>query len=339
MDNIAVGVIGCGFFSRNHLNSWRDLKVQGVDLVAVCDLDPQKAEAAARDFGIPHWYVDAASMLDNEKLGLVDIVTQMATHVPLVEMTLSRGIPTIVQKPFGRDIAEVRAMTDAAAKAGVFLAVHENFRFQAPLMRIKEIIDSGAIGPLSWGRVSFRTGWDIYAGQPYLRQEERFVLLDLGVHVLDVARYYFGEVQRLSAELQRRNPTVAGEDTATMLCRHRSGAVSVVECTYETRKLPDPFPETMLEIEGDSGSIVLKPNYVIELTSNGERTVIDAEIEPLPWAERPWHVVQDSVRNTCRHMVDSLRANRPASTSAADNLRTFALVEAAYKAGTSATSA
>jgi predicted dehydrogenase len=339
MDNIAVGVIGCGFFSRNHLNSWRDLKAQGVDLVAVCDLDPQKAEAAARDFGIPHWYVDAASMLDNEKLGLVDIVTQMATHVPLVEMTLSRGIPTIVQKPFGRDIAEVRAMTDAAAKAGVFLAVHENFRFQAPLMRIKEIIDSGAIGSLNWGRVSFRTGWDIYAGQPYLRQEERFVLLDLGVHVLDVARYYFGEVQRLSAELQRRNPTVAGEDTATILCRHRSGAVSVVECTYETRKLPDPFPETMLEIEGDSGSIVLKPNYVIELTSNGERTVIDAEIEPLPWAERPWHVVQDSVRNTCRHMVDSLRANRPASTSAADNLRTFALVEAAYKAGTSATSA
>jgi predicted dehydrogenase len=261
----------------------------------------------------------------------------MATHVPLVQMTLSRGIPTIVRKPFGRDMAEVRQMTEAAAEAGVFLAVHENFRFQAPLMRIKEIIDSGAIGPLNWGRVSFRTGWDIYAGQPYLRKEERFVLLDVGVHVLDVARYYFGEVQRLSAELQRRNPTVTGEDTATMLCRHRSGVVSVVECTYETRKLPDPFPELMLEIEGDNGSIVLKPNYVIDLTSNGVRTVIDAEIEPLPWAERPWHVVQDSVRNTCRHMVDSIRAGRPASTSAADNLKTFALVEAAYEAGKRAT--
>jgi predicted dehydrogenase len=88
----------------------------------------------------------------------------------------------------------------------------------------------------------------------------------------------------------------------------------------------------MVEIEGTSGAILLKPNYVIELSSNGERTIIDAEPPVLPWAERPWHVVQDSVLNTCRHMAEALRAGRPAATSAEDNLKTFTLVEAAYEA-------
>jgi D-apiose dehydrogenase len=331
-ERLAVGLVGCGFFSRNHLNAWRDLGAEGVDLVAVCDIDRDRAERAAKEFGVQKVYTDAAEMLAAEPLGLIDIATQVPTHKMLVDLAMQKRVPAVVQKPFGANIAECRAMAEAAAAANTFLAVHENFRFQAPLLKTKELIESGVIGAPSWARVSFRTGWDIYTGQPYLRQEERFVLLDLGVHVLDVARFLMGEVDHLSAELQRRNPGVRGEDTATMLCRHRSSAVSVVECTYESRRLPDTFPETMLEIEGPLGAIVLKPNYVIELTAGGLRTIIDADAIVLPWAERPWHVVQDSVLNTCRHMLESIRAGRPAATSAEDNLKTFALCEAAYEA-------
>lgn len=332
VDRIAVGVIGCGFFARNHLNAWRDLKAEGIDLVAVCDLDAGKAEATAREFGIPNWYVDAENMLFKEKLGLVDIITQMRTHAPLVALTMSHGIPTIVQKPFGQNIDEVQRMVTAAQQAKTFLAVHENFRFQPPLLKVKELIDTGAIGRPSWARIGFRTGWDIYSGQPYLKTEDRFVLLDLGVHVLDIARFYLGEADRITAELQRRNSTVKGEDTATMLLHHKAGAVSVVECTYESRRLPDPFPEVLVEVEGERGSIVLRQGYKIELTSGRTHTVIDVDVPLLHWAERPWHVVQRSVLNTCRHMAAALRAGRPAATSAQDNMRTFMLVEAAYAA-------
>ena len=52
----------------------------------------------------------------------------------------------------------------------------------------------------------------------------------------------------------------------------------------------------------------------------------------LPWAERPWHIIQESVLATCDHILESLRAGRPADTSAQDNVRTFTLVEAAYEA-------
>jgi predicted dehydrogenase len=331
-DRIALGLIGCGFFAQNHLHAWTDLRFEGVDLVAVCDIDAEKARAAAEKFSVPHWYTDAETMFRERRLGLVDIATQMRTHLPLVEMAIRHRVPTIVQKPFGQDIAEVRRMVEASREAGVFLAVHENFRFQRPLLKIAEIIDSGAIGTPSWARISFRTGYDIYTGQPYLAEEPRFVLIDLGGHVLDIARVLLGEVEHLTSELQKRNPEVAGEDTATMLLRHTSGAVSVVECTYGSRRLPDSFPETLVEIEGDKGAIVSRIGSKIEITSNGTMHVFDADPPVLPWAERPWHVAQESVLVTCRHMLQAVREGRPADTSAEDNLRTFALVEAAYAA-------
>ncbi|MEZ5831771.1 MAG: Gfo/Idh/MocA family oxidoreductase [Dongiaceae bacterium] len=336
MERTAVGVVGCGFFAQNHLHAWTDLASKGVDIVGVCDIDEAKARATADKFGIKRWYTDLETMVREQQLDLVDIVTRVETHRDVVGQAIHHRIPTIVQKPFGPDLAACRAMADEAKKVGIFLAVHENFRFQVPMRRIAEILRAGTIGTPSWGRVSFRTGYDIYKGQPYLAKEERFVLIDLGVHVLDLARVMLGEVEQLSAELQRRNPNVRGEDTATMLLKHTSGAVSVVECTYESRRLPDVFPETLLEIEGPKGAIALKPGSVLEVTVEGKTTTYDVDAPVLRWAERPWHIIQESVLATCDHMLQALRAGRPADTSAADNVRTTAgLVEAAYEAGSS----
>ena len=331
MERTGVGVIGCGFFAQNHLHAWTDLAAKGVEVIAVCDVDEVKARAAAEKFGVRNWYKYAETMLRNEKLDLVDIVTRVETHRDVVGQAIRHRIPTIVQKPFGPDLAACRAMADDAEKAGIFLAVHENFRFQVPMRRIIELLRAGAIGTPSWARVSFRTGYDIYKGQPYLAKEERFVLIDLGVHVLDVARVLLGEVELLSAELQRRNPNVRGEDTATMLLKHKSGAVSIVECTYESRRLPDLFPETLLEIEGPKGAIILKPSSVLDVTVEGKTTTYDVDAPVLKWAERPWHIIQESVLATCDHILEALRAGRSADTAASDNVRTFELVEAAYE--------
>jgi predicted dehydrogenase len=301
----------------------------------VCDFDRVRAENAAAEFGVPHHFGSAGEMLASGEIDFVDLVTQMDTHEALVGMAMDRGIPTIVQKPFGPDLETCRRMVKASENAGTFLAVHENFRFQAPLRRLKEMVESGAIGSPNWARISFRTGHDIYAGQPYLRDVERFVLLDVGTHVLDLARFLLGEVTQLSAETQRRNPAVTGEDTATVLCRHETGAVSVVEATYESRRVPDIFPQVLVEIEGERGAVALREDYVIERTSQGGVTRIEAEPPLLPWAERPWHVVQDSVFNTCRHLARSIQAGERAETDARDNLRTFALCEAAYESAAS----
>ena len=294
---VRLGLVGCGFFARNHLNAWRDLRAHGVEIAALCDTDRAKAEQAAKHFGAPEIDTGCSQMLDEARLGLglVDIVTQVGSHLPLVELSLAEGVPTIVQKPFGLTLDDCAKMTALSMQTAVPLAIHENFRFQLAMRKAKDILTSGEIGNANWARISFRTGYDIYSGQPHLRRERKFVFNDLGPHVLDLARYLLGEVERLTAETQMRRKDLAGEDTAAMLLRHGSGAVSVVECTYESKRLPDTFPETLLEIEGAHGALFLKPGHELSVTSGGKNRTVNADPTAAPWMERPWHVVQDSV--------------------------------------------
>lgn len=332
-----LGLIGCGFFAGNHLNAWTQLASEGVVIAAVCDTDEAKAREAAQKFGVKAFYTSAQTMIASEQLDLVDIVTQVRSHKLLVELCLNAGIPAIVQKPFGLNLDDCVAMAALSGSRGIPLAVHENFRFQRPMQVAKEILDRGEIGTPNWARISFRTGHDIYSGQPYLLTEENFVINDLGVHVLDVARYFLGEASHIFAETQRRRSDLKGDDTATILVRHVSGAVSVVECTYEARRLPDLFPQVLLELEGTHGAIVVKANYEIEVTANGVMRTMNAEPELAPWMERPWNVVQDSVLRTCRHILQAYRAGQMPSVAAADNVKTIALCEAAYLSAATAT--
>jgi len=330
-DRIRIGLIGCGFYAQNHLHAWRDLKDAGAGLVGVCDLDEAKARAAGDAFDAP-WFTDPAALIAEAKPHLVDITTRMDSHRALARLAAEHGVAAVVQKPFAPSYADCVAIVETARRHGVFLAVHENFRFQTPMRRVAAVIASGVIGEPSWARLSFRTGFDVYRTQPYFYDEERLAILDVGIHVLDLARVFLGEVERVSCETQRRNPKVRAEDTATMLLRHVSGAVSVVECTYESRRMPDPFPETLIEIEGSAGSIVVSPGERMSVTSQGV-TRDEAIGSPLlSWTSRPWHVSQESVLHANAHMLDSLKAGRPAVTSGEDNLKTYALVDAAYEA-------
>lgn len=320
-----AALIGCGFFARNHLAAWRDLA--GVDVVALCDRDAAKARALAESFGIPRIHTDAATMLAEERLDFVDIITTVESHRALVELCAAHRQPVICQKPFARDLAEGRAMVGACAHAGVPLMVHENFRWQAAILAVKAALDSGAIGRVETGRISFRHGYDIYAGQPYLLTEERLALMDIGIHVLDLARFFLGEVDRLACHIQRIDPRVRGEDAVSILLDHADGAVSFVDFCFATRLDPDPFPQTLLRFEGSKGVIALEAGY--RLVVNGATRSVEP---PVPaWGQRPWHVIQDSVIAIQRHWVDCLREGRAPATSGADNLRTLELVELAYR--------
>jgi len=334
---IRVGLIGCGFYAQNHLHAWRDLATENVTFVAVCDRDEQKASAAGEKFGVP-WFTDARAMLEAVKLDLVDITTRMDTHRELAALAASRGVAAIVQKPFAPNWEDCVAIVETAKSHGTWLAVHENFRFATAMQQVKQVLASGTIGDPTWARIAFRTGFDVYKGQPYFYDEDRLVILDVGIHVLDLARVFLGEVERVYCETQRRNPRVRAEDTATMTLRHASGAVSVVECTYEARRIPDPFPETLLEIEGPLGSIIVGKGEVMVVTTQGLSFEEHIGSPLLSWTTRPWHVSQEAVRNTIQHMLQALRAGRPADTSGEDNLKTYALVEAAYESASSHTS-
>ena len=318
------GVIGCGFFAANHLAAWEQL--DGVRIVAVCDRDSAKAK---RDGAKS--YTDAAAMLAGEKLDFVDIITTVESHRPLVELCASHRVPVICQKPFALDMGDAQAMVDACEKAGVPLMVHENFRWQSPLMAVQDVLESGEIGEPTYARIQFRHAFDIYANQPYLKTEKRLAIMDLGIHVLDVARFYLGEATRLHCRTQRVNPEVAGEDCVTIILDHASGAVSLVDFSFYTSLDPDPFPQTLVRIESTKGTVELFQGYRMRVSGPGWHR--DQHVEPdVPsFGAKPWHNIQESVVNIQRHWVDCLKTKRQPMTSGADNLQTLDLVFKAYE--------
>ena len=323
-------VIGCGFFAQNHLKAWGD--IAGVELVAVCDLDPAKARAAA-DLTGAEPYTDVDRMLAEQRLDFVDIATTMETHEALVAKAATAGAHVICQKPFAPDIAGVRRILDTAEAAGILIMVHENFRFQTPLIELKQAMV--AIGEPFFAHVAWRTGYDVVAGQPYLALVERFIILDLGIHVLDVARFLLGDVKDIYARTQRTMPGAKGESQATMSLGHTSGAVSAVTCTYTNKIDPDPFPETLIEVEGSAGTLHLKHDFRLELHAKGKVEVCEVAPKAPAWADPQWALVQESVLNTQAHFIDCLKSGEPFQTSGRDNLKTFALVEAAYASAAS----
>jgi len=213
--------------------------------------------------------------------------------------------------------------------------IHENFRWQTPILAVKAALDSGRIGTPFWGRVSFRSGFDVYRAQPYLAKGERFIIEDLAIHLLDVARFLLGDVQAITARTRRVNPAIAGEDVATMLLDHVGGVTSVVDASYATPQQVEPFPESFIEIDGDLGALRLGKDYRLTITTREATSVEDVAPPLLPWAERPWHNIQESVRNIQRHWVACLAEARLPDTSGRDNLQTFALVQAAYESAAS----
>jgi predicted dehydrogenase len=323
------GLIGCGFFAANQLHAWRDLA--GVEIAAICDTDPARLATTGDQFGIAARYTDAAAMLAAERLDFVDIATTPPSHRFLVELAARHRVPVICQKPLAATFEDAQAMVAACDAAGVAMMVHENFRWQAQIRALRAAIDAGEIGRPFFARFAFRSGFDVYAAQPYLAEGERFIIEDLGIHVLDIARFVMGEATTLFCRTQRVNPAIRGEDVATIMLGHGDSATSIVDCSYATPIHDDPFPQTLIEVDGDRGRLRLEAGYRLVVEDRGHIETRDVSPPLLPWAEKPWHGIQESVAAIQQHWVECLVAGREPATSGHDNLRTLALVDAAYR--------
>ncbi len=325
-------LIGAGFFSRNHLHAWAE--VDGARIAAVCDRDPARARAAAEEFHIPEWHTDA-SVLNSGAFDFVDICTTMETHEALVGLAVEARVPAIVQKPFAPDIGTCLRIEAHARAAGVRVMLHENFRFQKIFRRLREILDSGEIGEVTFGRLSWRNDIDVYSNQPYLLKTERFMIMDVGIHMLDLARFLLGDAHSVCCFNQSVKEGLAGEDAATMLLRHDNAAVSVVDVSYATHRKPNPFPQTLGEIEGRLGTVqILEGERLRVHTADGRRDEA-VEADKCDWTSAPWTQIQDSVPRTQQHFIDALRSGAEFETSATDSLKTYALAEAAYRSAAS----
>jgi predicted dehydrogenase len=325
---LPFAVIGTGFWSNFQIAAW--MEVGGVDLVAVCDRVKEKAEAIAQKFTVPRVYNDVQEMLDHENLAFVDIITDVDTHARFTELAARKGISVICQKPMAPKLQVAEQLVRLCKELNVPFFVHENWRWQSPIRKVKEIIETGEIGRLFKSHITFCSAFPVFDNQPFLAELNEFILTDIGSHILDVCRFLFGEVRSLLCHTLTINSKIKGEDVANVFMKMENGMSCYAEMSYASILEYEAFPETFILIEGADGSIHLGRNCEIKVTTRSGTRVIHAEPKTYEWADPKYSLIHSSIVECCRDLLKELSGKGSAETTSRDNLETVRLVHACY---------
>ena len=325
---LRVAMMGAGYFAQFHLEGWRDA---GAPVAALCDLDLARADALALRFDVAGRFIDVNAMLDAVRPELLDVVLPPQAQAAVVHAALERRIPVICQKPFGVDMAQARAMTQAAKAQNTPLVIHENFRFTPWFREARRLIHAGHLGEV-YG-ISFRLrpgdgqGPGAYLDrQPYFQTMPQLLVRETAVHFIDTFRFLLGDVVAVSARLRRLNPVIRGEDAALIVFefeRQRSGL-------FDGNRLNDHAAENPRRTMG-------------EMWLEGSAGVLRLDGDARLWW-KPHHAPEQQHRYDCgsagafggactalqAHVLAHLRDGRPLENAAADYLVNLEIQEAIY---------
>jgi len=329
MSALRFAIIGTGFWSRYQLAAWGELK--GARCVAFCNRTPAKAQALGSEFGISVIYEDAEEMLRGVKLDFIDIITDIGTHQQFAEPGARHRVPVICQKPLAPSLREAEQMLATCRSAGVPLAVHENWRWQTPIRELKRALASGAIGDVFRARIDYCNSFPVFDNQPFLKELKQFVLMDMGTHILDVARFLFGEATRVYCQTHQVHTDIQGEDAATVVMHMTSRATVTCNLSYASKVEHDRFPEAFICVEVTRGSLELAPDFWIRQTTSAGTHARRCPPPFYAWADPRYALVHASIVDCNRDLLRALQSGNAPETSAEDNLKTLKLVFAAYE--------
>ncbi len=279
---LKFAVLGTGFWSTYQIPAWQE--AGGVELVAVYNRTGAKAKTVAERFGVPRSYDHVEELFQREDLDFVDIITEVGGHAPLVHLAAEYKVPVICQKPMASSLSEAEGMVKACEDAEIPFFVHENFRYQAPIRRFKQLLEDGVVGNPFRARIQYIHGFPIFENQPFLKTLDKFILTDLGTHILDIARFLFGEPHSLYCQHLQSRTDIAGEDVASVLLRF-DDVICYCEMSQSSKTEWGRFPETFIYVEGDEGTIDLGPDFWIRSTNSGGTLSLRFPPPRYPWAD------------------------------------------------------
>jgi len=253
---VRLGLIGFGGVALSkHIPAIARLRAvwEPVTLAAVCCRDARSGKRASDIYGAK-WYGDVREMLDGEQLDGVIVCSPDALHCEHALRCLERGLHVLAEKPLASSLAEAARMVSAAESAGRILMTVSNKRYSPPYRRARELLDNGEIPNPAMIAAKFNLGYD------YVN------ILEGGtVHILDLIRYFMGDVARLSAASVRQydfNKTGYAFDNAVATLGFTSGAVGTVYTSATALSLK---PWEMVEIYGEKRWLRVDDQYVLTL--------------------------------------------------------------------------
>jgi len=268
-------MLGYGGIGKIHTLGYHDIglfypgHLPPIELAAVCTSRPETAQQAAHDGGYRAWFTEAAELIRQPEVTVVDCSLPNVAHKSVILAAIAAGKPVYCEKPLALNGAEAREIARAAANADVPIGMTFNYRFVPALLRAHELIQEGALGAVYRFRAEYlHTGYQD-PQRPLSWRLDRAksgggALVDLGAHVIDLVRHLLGDFATVQAQTRtyiterpvKRGASATGpvtvDDAAWLNIRLQSGALGTLEVSrFATGTLDD----LRLEICGERGAL------------------------------------------------------------------------------------
>ena len=343
MKKIRIALIGAGNIANTHLDAYRTLP--SVEIAAICDTDPARLATTADKYGIANRYTDVESMLAAEReLDGADVCVWNCNHAACTIAALNAGLHVICEKPMAYNTKEAEEMLAAAKRNGKLLMIGFVSRYSPEAIVVKDYIDAGYLGDIYYARARYVRRHGNPGG--WFSDKARSgggPVIDLGVHVIDRARYLMGRPQPVSVfaatfdKLGRRDhlKTAVGwspvgaspadvcdvEDLGTALIRFDNGAVISLETSYSLNGEAD----SGLDLYGTKGGFSTgKGRLTLYTEVNGYLSDIAIETKNLK-------LERSSFAAELAEFLESIASGNLNTDNAEDGIAVMKILDAIYE--------
>lgn len=324
-----IGAIGAGFIMRDiHLVAYQ---AAGFDVVAIASRTPANARAAAELRGIGRVHETWRELLADPEVEIVDVAYPPDQQLAVIREAVGqaghiKGI--LAQKPLATNLADAQEIVRLCAEAGIVLAVNQNMRYDQSMRALKTLLGRGYLGEPVVAQITMhaRPHW-----QEFVRGYDRIAILNLSIHHLDIYRYLFGEPERVmvSVRTDPRSDFPHTDGMAFSILEYADGlrAISLDNCFSWV----DHGIEWRVEgTEGVAKGTIGWPDYP---AGSPSRLDFLTKRRPDYWFQPRWPECwfPDAFVGTMGQLMRALETGSEPEISGRDNLKTMALIEAAYR--------
>lgn len=329
---IRFALVGCGRIAKRHAELLGQHEIAGADLAAVCDVREDRAKSFGERFGVP-WFSDMDEMMRSADPDVVSVLTPSGDHAAHTIRLSEYGKVIVVEKPMALTLDDADEMIRACDRNGCRLFVVKQNRFNVPVVKLREALESGRFGKLVMGTIRVR--WcrrQAYYDQDHWRgtwAEDGGVLANQASHHVDLLEWMMGDVDSVVAKGRTALVDVETEDTAVAMVRFRSGALGVIEATTATR--PTDL-EGSISILGERGTVVIGGFAVNEIVTWAfeDETEEDAEVRE-QYSVNPPDVYGFGHRAYYEQVVSCLNDAAPALVDGLEGRKSLELITALYE--------
>ena len=346
-EQVRVGVIGCGA-GIFHLEGYSaDPRVK---IVALAGLDTDRCEMLAKRFAVPQVYREYQELLAQDDIDAVSIAVPNFLHKPVAIAALEAGKHVLIEKPLARHTDEGREMVEAAKRTGKILAVSFQRRTRHDVEIVRDQISSGALGRVYYSRAFWMRRSGIPGLGSWFTSKEAAgggPLIDLGVHVLDMALYCLGNpkvttvsaatyaeigpqgrgnwVGRRTSQSATDPVTYEVEDLATAFLRFEDGGTLLLEASWAAyTEMDDDFGVQFYGSNG--GARIFSKKYADVDTLNLYAGIGDTTMDSHPrLVSRPGH------EQIIRGFVSGILDGTPVTPDGEEGLDRVRLIDAIYR--------